>query len=62
MERLKPQRLDKLIASTGKWTRREVRELVRRGRVTVDGQPARSAEDKADPGTASPWATGTIPG
>ena len=29
------------------------RELVRRGRVTVDGQPARSAEDKADPETAS---------
>ena len=53
MERPKPQRLDKLIASTGKWTRREVRELVRRGRVTVDGRPARSAEDKADPETAS---------
>ena len=43
------QRLDKIIASTGKWSRREVKLLVRQGRVLVDGFPARSPEDKVDP-------------
>jgi len=43
------QRLDKVIASTGKFSRREVKLLVRQGRVLVDGIPARSAEDKVDP-------------
>ena len=46
------QRLDKIIASTGRWSRREVKSLIRQGRVLVDGVPARSAEDKADPETA----------
>ena len=46
------QRLDKIIASGGRWSRREVKLLVRQGRVLVDGVPARSAEDKADPETA----------
>ena len=31
------QRLDKIIASTGRWSRREVKALVRQGRVLVDG-------------------------
>ena len=43
------QRLDKIIASTGRWSRREVKDLVRQGRVTMDDVPARSAEEKADP-------------
>ncbi len=43
------QRLDKIIASTGKWSRREVRELVRRGAVLVDGTAAQKADEKADP-------------
>ena len=43
------QRLDKLIASTGKWSRREAKLLIKEGRVLVDGTPARSGEDKADP-------------
>ena len=46
------ERLDKLLAGTGRWSRREVKNLVRQGRVLVDGVPARSAEDKADPETA----------
>ncbi|MBQ3496872.1 MAG: rRNA pseudouridine synthase [Oscillospiraceae bacterium] len=41
-------RLDKLLASTGRWSRREVKELVRRGCVTVNGAAARSAEEKVD--------------
>lgn len=43
------QRLDKIIASTGRWSRREVKALVRQGRVLVNGFPARTAEEKADP-------------
>lgn len=46
------QRLDKIIASTGKWSRREVRELARRGLVTVDGAAVRSVEEKFDPEAA----------
>ncbi len=49
---MEKQRLDKIIASTGKWSRREVKTLVRQGRVWVDGVAARSAEEKADPETA----------
>ncbi|WP_298035272.1 pseudouridine synthase [uncultured Dysosmobacter sp.] len=49
---MEKQRLDKLIASTGRWSRREVKALIRQGRVLVDGVPARSAEEKADPGSA----------
>ena len=46
------QRLDKIIASTGRYSRREVKALVREGRVLVDGRIAASAEDKCDPLTA----------
>lgn len=46
---MEKQRLDKVIASTGKFSRREVKLLVRQGRVLVDGVPARSGEDKVDP-------------
>ena len=43
------QRLDKIIASTGRFSRREVKTLVREGRVLVDGRIAASAEEKCDP-------------
>lgn len=43
------QRLDKIIASTGRWSRREAKELARRGLVTVDGASVRSVEEKVDP-------------
>ena len=46
------ERLDKLLAGTGKWSRREVKALVRRGLVRVDGRLAASAEDKLDPAAA----------
>ena len=46
------ERLDKILAGTGRWSRREVKDLVRQGRVTVDGAAARSAEEKTDPETA----------
>ena len=49
---MEKQRLDKIIASTGRWSRREVKILVKQGRVLVDGIIARSAEDKLDPEAA----------
>lgn len=46
------ERLDKLLAGTGKWSRREVKALVRQGLVRVDGRLSASAEDKLDPAAA----------
>ena len=43
------QRLDKILASTGRWSRREVKGLIREGRVLVDGAPARAPDERADP-------------
>ena len=40
------ERLDKILAGTGRWSRKEVKELVRAGRVTANGTPAKSADDK----------------
>lgn len=46
------ERLDKIISATGKKSRREVHEMVRQGRVLVDGKPAPAADMKVDPQTA----------
>ena len=46
------ERLDKILASTGRWSRREAKELIRRGRVLVNGLPAASPEEKTDPEAA----------
>lgn len=46
------ERLDKVLASTGRWSRREVKTLVRQGQVRVNGAAASSAEEKVDPETA----------
>lgn len=54
------QRLDKILASTGKWSRRDAKLLVRQGRVLVDGVPARSAEDKVDPEDAEILVNGEL--
>ena len=43
------ERMDKLLATTGLWSRKEVKEMVRRGRVKVNGTVISKAEDKADP-------------
>ena len=43
------QRLDKIISSAGRYSRRQVSERVRRGEVLVNGVPARSPAEKADP-------------
>ncbi|MGE4276636.1 MAG: pseudouridine synthase [Lawsonibacter sp.] len=44
-----PERLDKLLASTGRWSRAEIKNLVRQGRVLVERLPAKRPEDKYDP-------------
>lgn len=40
------ERLDKLLAATGRWSRKEVKELVRQGRVQVQGRVALRPEEK----------------
>ena len=47
------ERLDKLLAATGRWSRREVKQLVRQGQVLVNGVPAASAEEKYDLASAA---------
>ena len=42
------ERLDKILAGTGRWSRREVKELVRAGRVVANGAVALRPEDKYD--------------
>ena len=42
------ERLDKILAGTGRWSRREVKELIRAGRILVNGLPARAPEEKYD--------------
>ena len=42
------ERLDKRLANTGKWSRKEARDLIRAGRVSVDGAPCRAPEQKVD--------------
>lgn len=43
------ERVDKLLASTGHWSRKEIKELVRRGCVQADGQTVLRPEEKYDP-------------
>ena len=42
-------RLDKLLADMGLASRKELKELIRSGRVAVDGQPEKRPERKLDP-------------
>ena len=46
------ERLDKIIAASSERSRREVKQLVREGRVFVNGMIARSAEEKVEAETA----------
>jgi len=40
------ERLDKRLAATGRWSRREAKELIRAGRVAVAGAPCRDEAEK----------------
>lgn len=43
------ERLDKVISATGKKSRREVKDMVRQGRIRVNGKIAAAADMKVDP-------------
>ena len=47
------ERLDKLLSATGRWSRKEVKELVRQGRVWAGEKPAVRPEEKYDPECAA---------
>lgn len=49
---MESQRLDKILASTGKYSRKEARVLIRAGRVLADGVPVRDAAAKLVPEAA----------
>ncbi len=40
------ERVDKLLANTGRWSRKEAADLIRAGRVTAEGVPVCRREDK----------------
>lgn len=42
------ERLDKILANTGRWSRKEARLLIRAGRVQAAGRTARAPEEKYD--------------
>lgn len=46
------ERLDKLLAATGKWSRKEAKALVKSGRVKVQGALPKGPEDKVPEGAA----------
>lgn len=46
-------RIDKLLCATGRWSRREIKDLVRQGRVLADGRAVRRPEEKVDPSAVS---------
>ena len=43
------ERLDRILANTGRWSRKEARDLIRAGRVSIDGVVSRQPEEKWDP-------------
>ena len=46
------ERLDKILSSTGRWSRKEIKDMVRHGRVRADGMTVAKPEDKFDPAAA----------
>ncbi len=45
------ERLDKRLAATGQWSRKEAKELIRAGRVSVRDQVCRNPEEKVEQDT-----------
>lgn len=45
------ERIDKIIASQGQYSRKEVKALIAKGRIAVDGRIVSSSSEKADPMT-----------
>ena len=53
-------RLDKYLADMGVGTRQEVKALIRKGRVAVDGITAKASELKVDPDEAQVTVDGNL--
>ena len=47
------QRLDKFLSEAGAATRKEIKAMVKAGRIAVDGVPAKAADQKIDESVAS---------
>ena len=45
------ERLDKLLAATGKWSRKEAKALIKAGRVRVEDRLPKGPEDKVEEGS-----------
>ncbi len=54
------QRMDKLLSDTGRWSRKEAKELIRKGQVLVNGKTVRKPEEKADPEQAQVTVCGEV--
>lgn len=54
------ERLDKIIASQGQYSRSEVKKLIKGGRITVDGKAVKSSDIKLDPYTAEIKIDGSV--
>ncbi len=54
------ERLDKIIASQGQYSRNEVKKLIKGGRITVDGKAVKSSDIKLDPYTAEIKIDGSV--
>ena len=46
---MEQQRLDKIIAAQGEYSRKDVKKLAQRGAITVNGKVVKKAEEKIDP-------------
>lgn len=55
------ERLDKLLAATGQWSRKEAKALVKAGRVQVGGARPKGPEDKVAEAPPSQWMAGPLP-
>lgn len=56
----KQLRLDKLLADTGRWSRKEAKLLLKQGRVKVDGSVEKSGDRKVDPQLAAVAVDGEV--
>ena len=56
------ERLDKFLADSGAGTRSQVKQLLKQGRVTLDGKPEKDGSRKIDPGLQTVCLDGTALG
>jgi 16S rRNA pseudouridine516 synthase len=57
---MEKMRLDKLLANAGVGTRSEVKQMIRKGRIVINGQVVKKPETKADPDSDEILADGKV--